>query len=216
MGHMNQCKKCGLVHERCSAHRSADPKTPCQRWPRKGAKVCAVHGGNSPLSRKAQVKWAEEEAARRKAARELRRFQPVTTANPMSALLELVQYQSGVVAYWRLQVELFEDERDLVWGTVSEEESEDRFGSWVKSVQRAGSPVAYRMLREAQQDLADYASAALRAGFEERQVSLAERQGELLVSVIRGVLAALNLTAEQQKLVPVVVPEQLRLARSGE
>ena len=50
----------------------------------------------------------------------------------------------------------------------------------------------------------------LDAGIDERQVRLAESHGAQLVVVIRGVLRRLALSPEQEALVPVVVPEELR------
>lgn len=207
----SKCKRCGQPHPRCSAHNGA--KLPCGKWPVKGANVCATHGGSSPLAKAKAAERLEKARLAKIAEREIRRFVPDTGASPMTAILDLVQYQSGVVAYWRRKVEEIEDERDLVWGTVYEEEVENRFGTFGTIRNQATAPMAYKLLREAQQDLANYASTALRAGFEERQVALAEKQGELLVAVIKGVLAGLKLTREQQELVPIVVPEQLRLAQ---
>lgn len=46
------CKKCGQVHERCTAHRrrkkgSKDPLQPCGKYKAPGMKVCGLHGGKS-------------------------------------------------------------------------------------------------------------------------------------------------------------------------
>lgn len=58
-----------------------------------------------------------------------------------------------------------------------------------------------------------YAKVAHDMGIEQRYVELAERQGEALVSMIRGVLGRLGLTPEQQALVGEVVPDELRRMR---
>jgi hypothetical protein len=71
------------------------------------------------------------------------------------------------------------------------------------------------MLVQAQDKLADYATAALKAGVEERRVRLAENQGALVAQAIRQVLDQLNLTPTQQELVPTVVPAALRLIAGG-
>ena len=75
----------------------------------------------------------------------------------------------------------------------------------------ATAPVAYRMLTDAQDRLAKYAAAALKAGVQERQIKLAEDQGMLVAQVIRAILDQLDLTIEQQARVPEIVPTQLRL-----
>lgn len=65
-------------------------------------------------------------------------------------------------------------------------------------------------MTESQKDLAAYATAALKAGVEERRVAVAESQGAQLAQVVRGILDRLNLTPAQLELVPSVVTEQFR------
>lgn len=55
-----------------------------------------------------------------------------------------------------------------------------------------------------------FAKVAHDMGIAEREVRLAEKQGELLASVIRGVLGDLDLTEQQQGRVPEVVQRHLR------
>jgi hypothetical protein len=61
---------------------------------------------------------------------------------------------------------------------------------------------------------ANFASKAVAAGLNERMVRLAERQGELLAQVIRGVLDGVSLSPEQKQLAPEVVPRHLTAAAS--
>jgi hypothetical protein len=61
---------------------------------------------------------------------------------------------------------------------------------------------------------ANFASKAVATGLNERMVRLAERQGELLAQVIRGVLDELGLSAEQKQLAPEVVRRHLAAAAS--
>jgi hypothetical protein len=61
---------------------------------------------------------------------------------------------------------------------------------------------------------ANFASKAVAAGLNERMVRLAERQGELLAQVIRGVLDELGLSPEQKQLAPEVVRRHLVAAAS--
>jgi hypothetical protein len=60
----------------------------------------------------------------------------------------------------------------------------------------------------------NFAAKAVAAGLLERQVRLAERQGELIADVLRAVLgdARLGLSAEQQAMVPGLVRERLAIA----
>lgn len=55
-----------------------------------------------------------------------------------------------------------------------------------------------------------YAKVAHDMGIAEREVKLAEKQGELLASVIRGVLGDLELTEAQQGLAPAAIQRHLR------
>ncbi|MFI5729172.1 hypothetical protein ACIA49_03560 [Kribbella sp. NPDC051587] len=57
-----------------------------------------------------------------------------------------------------------------------------------------------------------YAKVAHDMGIAEREVRLAERQGELLAEVINGVLAELNLTPDQMEKAPEAVQRHLRAA----
>lgn len=69
---------------------------------------------------------------------------------------------------------------------------------------------------EERKHLVEVCGAALKAGVEERQVQLAEAQGQLIEGFIRAVLADLHLTSAQEALVPVVVPRRLREIIRGE
>lgn len=56
---------------------------------------------------------------------------------------------------------------------------------------------------------------ALHAGIEERAVRLAERMGDQLAELIRGLLNDLQLTPEQQERAPEIVRSHIRLLESG-
>lgn len=201
------CPRCGETHTGCTAHTSSG--RPCKRYPNHGMTVCGSHGGRSPRAIAGREKRQREEQARADAAR----FAARTDIHPADALLELVHYQAGIVDYWRGRVEQITDE-GLEWAVTKHEEGIGPEGPIDKTTKEAGPHIAYKLLTEAQDKLAAYASAALKAGVDERKVRLAEGQGALVAQVIRGILAALNLTPEQLELVPRVVPEQLRLLTS--
>lgn len=168
-----------------------------------------MHGGKAPQAVSAAARRVRDEEARADAAR----FAARTDIHPTEALLELVHYQAGIVTYWRGRVEDV-DAKDLEWGQTKHESGFGPEGPIDKVTTEAVPHVAYRLLVEAQDKLAAYAAAALKAGVDERRVRLAEGQGALVAQVIRGILAALNLTPEQLELVPTVVPAQLRLLTS--
>lgn len=188
---------------RCKA--TARSGEQCRRPSMKGGTVCASHGGKSP-----QVKAAAaRRLAEQEAAKAVRLFAAPVDIDPARALVELVQWTAGEVAYWREQVRALADGNPeaLTWGITREKQGGEDHGTTLE----AKPNVAYLMLTDAQDRLAKYATAALKAGVEERRVKLAEDQGALVAQVIRSILDQLNLTSEQQARVPEVVPAQLRL-----
>lgn len=52
-------------------------------------------------------------------------------------------------------------------------------------------------------------------GIAERHIRVAEQQAEQLAGAIRQILDGLNLSAEQQQVVPQLVPSVLRAIASG-
>lgn len=184
---------------RCTASTSAG--RPCRRPPIAGGTVCATHGGSAP-----QVKAA---AARRlqlaAAARELAVLGEPIAIDPAAALLSLVHHKAGEVAWLRAMVQT-DDLDELVWGVTREKEGGDDHGT----TREAKPSIWWAMLRTAEDQLAAYAAAAIRAGVEERRVRLQEQQGALVAGVIQRILTRLELTPEQQARVPVVVPGELR------
>lgn len=55
-----------------------------------------------------------------------------------------------------------------------------------------------------------YADVAHKMGIAERQINLAEKQGEAMVGMIRRILDRMELTEEQRAMVSIVVPEEIR------
>lgn len=199
---------CGHTHPKgCHAHKSeARGGGPCGAPATTGLTVCYRHGGATPT---AKAKSAKAHA-QIKAAREVARLGRKVEMHPAEALVDLVHWTAGEVAYWRgIVVELEQQggHEALTWGVTKVKEGGDDRGT----TEEAKPHIAYQMLTGASDRLATYAAAALRAGVDERRVRLAEAQGALVADVIRGVLAGLNLTPEQWELVPTVVPAQLRL-----
>lgn len=188
---------------KCTAKRTDGE--PCKAWAVTGLKVCRVHGASSPRSKAKRARAVAEE----KAAKSMRLFAAPVDIDPARALVELVQWTAGEVAYWREQVRALAETTPeaLTWGITREKQGGEDHGTTLESKPN----VAYLMLTDAQDRLAKYAAAALKAGVEERRVKLAEDQGELVARVIRSILDQLNLTSEQQARVPEVVPAQLRL-----
>lgn len=197
--------------QRCRAKAKSTGER-CARYAIEGGTVCRAHGGASKQAKAAASKRRTEAMA----AKAMQLLAEPVDIDPAQALLELVQWTAGEVRYWRAEVARIADEDpdSLTWGKTKHEEGvgvgeDGGYGS--KTVEEAAPPVAYRMLESAQDRLAKYAAAALRAGVQERQIKLAEDQGALVAQVIRSVLDDLQLTVEQAERVSEVVPRHLRL-----
>lgn len=61
-----------------------------------------------------------------------------------------------------------------------------------------------------------FAKAAHDMGIADREIRLAEQQGALIAAAVKRILAGLNLSIEQQEIVPQLVPSVLRAIASGE
>ena len=191
---------------RCAAKRRNGEG--CGAWAVKGATVCRMHGGSSPQARQAAARRVQEE----KAAKEAKRLaQPIET-DPSQALLDLVSSAAGEVAYWRNRVDEIQDrdEKRLTSGLTKITEGKDRGGVTTLRTVETVAAIEYRMWTAAQDRLAQYATAALRAGVEERRVRIAEDQGALVAQVIRRILDRLDLSEWQAEMVGSIVPEELR------
>lgn len=199
-----ECVKCGQVHQRCAAHRKSDGR-PCGRSPRRGESHCRQCGGNAPQVRRAAERRIQN-AAVEQAVRTLGLPRDIA---PAEALLEEVQWTAGHVAWLRQRVQEIEH-AVLVWGVTDQvDKTATEFPG--RDTTEAARPNVWLVLyQQERKHLVDVCKAALQAGVEERRVRLAEQQGEVLVGVIRAVLADLDLTAEQAARVPEVVPRHLR------
>jgi hypothetical protein len=161
--------------------------TPCEKtagWGTShvGVGRCRQHGGASP---EAEVRGVVELAKR-----EARVMGLPEDAEPHEALLRCIRITSGELTYMSAQV------AELKSAMVS-----TMFGSqihtWITARQQA------------MDRLVGYSRVAIAAGLAERQVKLAEQQGELLAQVIRGVLADLGVADHPEA--PAVVRKHLTL-----
>lgn len=194
----------------CGAHkRNGDP---CGAAPMKGQRRCGRHGGKSPQAKKAaERRLAEQEAARNmgKAVRTLGITEKYQDVDPGKALLEEISVTYAHVQWLREKVAELSEDR-IIWGRTQYEEGIGPEGPIDKTTMKAEPSVWYQLYLREREHLVKVTTAALKAGIEERKVRLAESQGELVARVIRGILEALNLTADQWHLVQTVVPQQLR------
>lgn len=196
---------------RCTARNSRGER--CRRRPINGGTVCATHGGRAPQVVAAAARRLEAAAASELVARSLAEAfgDSVPEVDPAEAMLSAVSWKYSEVVFLRQKVAGLK-EKEMVWGKTRVKTGGDDYGT----TKEARANIWWQMLRTAEEQLVRFAAAARSAGCDERRVRLAEQQGLMLASVVRRILDRLQLTEEQQGLVPVVVPEELRAIEGGQ
>lgn len=186
----------------------------CGAPPIKGGTRCVRHGGRAPQVQAAAARRLAKASAQDQMLKAVRTLGLPQDVDPGKALLDEIHWTAGHVAWLREKVQELQDE-ELVWGRTQTDNGIGPQGPVDTTTEKAGPSVWYELYMKERDHLAKVCALALRAGIEERKVKLAESQGALVADVIRRILAALNLTPDQQALVPEIVPQQLRLLAGG-
>ncbi|MFC7488785.1 hypothetical protein ACOCJ7_07150 [Knoellia sp. CPCC 206453] len=180
---------------RCSARAKSTGKQ-CQRAPIRGGSVCLVHGGTAPqvqasAARRLEVEEVEAEVRNLIA---FESFEGVT--DPLTVLSELAARALAT--------------EDALARRVNDLASSDsmRYRAAGAGTEQLRAEVA--LWERWHTIAARHAETLAKFNFEERRVRLSERQGDLVAEVLKAIFARLILTPEQQSLLPVVVPEELR------
>jgi len=231
------CPRCGQEHltpqghPSCAGHSKRRNGGPCTNPRVTGLDVCRSHGGSSPQS-KAKAERARAELAATAAVRTL--GLPVDIS-PTEALLEEVRWTAGHVQWLRGKVQELDDPRmvrpgegsdpedigatsgahALVWGQTEYRDATGGENAGTTTVEKAAPSIWYQLYAREREHLVTVCAAAIKAGVEERRVRLAEQQGDLVATVIRRILDALDLTPTQLEQVPIVVPRELRAITGG-
>jgi hypothetical protein len=164
--------------------------------------MCRIHYGLTKAGRKAAANEMGEE---------LMVFYgtPIDT-NPIKALLDEVSRTAGHIAWLGQRISQF----DLPM-KIEEIDPDTK----VRSQKIAGlTPEVEGWLRAYMAErgqLVRASKAALDAGVNERLVQIAEHQGAKLADAIELILMKLRLNADQQALVPQIVPQVLRQLMAG-
>ena len=189
-----------VLANRCTAQRKAGGQ--CERPALNGGTVCRSHGGALPQVR--------AKAALRFEVSQWVLGDPVD--DPGEVLLRLVTQSRMRVDQYSAELERLVAEspslRDALVGDAQGEFG--KVGEYIRGLAQ---------LESAERDrLAGFAAKAVAAGLGERQVRLAERQGEMMAMVLTRILdnATLGLSAEQKAILPTVMRETLALATAGE
>ncbi|PYG00178.1 hypothetical protein SAMN05216184_104117 [Georgenia satyanarayanai] len=221
--------------QQCSATAKSTGQQ-CARQAIAGGTVCRVHGGATQRARAAAARRVAEQQA----------LAAVTTLglprdiSPTEALLEEVRWTAGHVQWLRGKVQELEQQpsrevedsdgeladlggqHSLVWGVTREKTGGDDRGT----TQEAAPSIWYVLYERERKHLVTVASAALKAGVEERRVRLAESQGALVAGVIRRVLDGMleqllaagmapGMRDVWQESVVEIVPRELRALAAG-
>jgi hypothetical protein len=155
----------------------------CRRAPIAGAEVCRVHGGASPQVKAAAARRLEHAAAEQA----VRTYGLPVDIDPSEALLEEVRRTAGHVAW--LNTLIGEGDQNGLTQWVHEDGggAHKRESVWV---------VLYHKERA---QLVNVCKAAIAAGIAEREVRIAERQGELVAELVRVAVDAAGLTPAQRE-----------------
>jgi hypothetical protein len=171
----------------------------------RGQQVCASHGGKSPRALAA----AERRIAEEEASRAVETFGLPREIDARDALLEEVYRTAGAIDWLTAKVRELEP-KALVWGVT--EKNIIGSGEWkgTNTTKAAAVNVWVQLWQDERKHLVTVSKAAISAGIEERRVKLAEQQGALLATVIKGILGDLQLTAAQAASAPGIVAQHLR------
>jgi hypothetical protein len=161
----------------------------------KGQRVCRSHGGSAAQNRAAGERRHREEQARAAVVT----YGLPREVEPAQALLEEVHRTAGHVTWL---------------GDLVAELERGELAQWSEAAGRRPS-IWVELYQTERAHLARVAKSAIDAGIAERQVHLAEQQGELLAVVIRRILDDLALSPEQAARLPDVVPRHLRALTAG-
>ncbi len=155
----------------------------CTHRPMRGQRVCRHHGGSAPQA-KAAVERRDE---RDEAERAVQTYGLPRDIAPDEALLEEVHRTAGHVAYLGALVGDLDRRGLKQYATGESGAMFERPSVWVELYQKERA------------HLVQVCRAALAAGLAERQVQLAERQGELVGRLLRVAIEAMGASGEQQQ-----------------
>lgn len=182
---------------RCKAHSRSGNQ--CRNPPMDGQQVCRMHGGSSPRALAA----AERRIAQHAAEEAVATYGLPRTIDPHTALLEELHRTAGHVAWLNLRIQALDD-HDL-YGPV---------GGGKESIPAVVPHIWVKLYQDERKHFADVAKSCVAAGIAERQVQIAERQGQLLAQVIQGVLQ--DLGVHEHPDTPTVVRRHLALVADNE
>ena len=166
---------------------------PCRNPPMSGATRCRMHGGATPRGRAA----AERRLAEAEAVRQVTAFGARTDITAPEALLELVQSKAAEVAYWDGRVAELGDDARAGLLVAKTEQGLGPQGPVDTETRQAGPHVYVVMLHKAQDQLAAYSAAAIRAGVDRAMVEAVTLQAAWLLPLLYEAITAARAGAEE-------------------
>ena len=166
---------------------------PCRNPPMSGATRCRMHGGATPRGRAA----AERRLAEAEAVRHVTAFGARTDITAPEALLELVQSKAAEVAYWDGRVAELSDDARAGLLVAKTEQGLGPQGPVDTETRQAGPHVFVVMLHKAQDQLAAYSAAAIRAGVDRAMVEAVTLQAAWLLPLLYEAITAARAGAEE-------------------
>ena len=166
---------------------------PCRNPPMSGATRCRMHGGATPRGRAA----AERRLAEAEAVRQVTAFGARTDITAPEALLELVQAKAAEVAYWDGRVAELSDDARAGLLMAKTEQGLGPQGPVDTETRQAGPHVFVVMLHKAQDQLAAYSAAAIRAGVDRAMVEAVTLQAAWLLPLLYEAITAARAGAEE-------------------
>lgn len=195
-----------VSHARCGAKTRAG--TPCQRRPIPGGTRCNLHGGKIPrVQRAAKRRLAEAEAAKAVA-----KWGGRTDIAPAAALLELVQRKAAEVAFWDAKVTALSADELAGLNATQVQQGRGPQGPVDVTTATVQPHIYLELFHKAQDQLAAYSAAAIRAGAEEQFITTVKAQAGELVSFCREVLAAAGVPRDAAEQALALVVDQRRAA----
>lgn len=170
--------------KRCKA-KSRQTKERCKNWALKGTTVCRFHGVNKKTRAAAEAKVKQETAKGKVAA--LMEKLGITDEDPLEGLLREVGRSAVAVEILGSLVGDLDVQSDL--------HKPNHLGDQT-------SHILFKMWSEERERHARFCKMALDAGVQERQVQVAEAQGQMMARVIAAVFddPSLGLTEAQRRM----------------
>lgn len=184
-----------LMDDRRCRARSKGTGERCKRAAILGGHVCSMHGGKAPRVRAA----AEKRTAEAEARQILGTVDPhAPDEHPVETLLALIRQKRAEVLWLRSVVQGM-TEAELTWGLTEHRTGMGPEGPVDVETRRAEQNIWWKLLREAENQLAAWTTAAAKAGVDERRMQIAEAEALMIFQVLDTFINRLQLSPERHR-----------------